>query len=169
MSGHGPRGAAEYDATMEEITPRLEALRLEGIVARRSMHGSTTGLQSCLKNPLVRCICPAFCISHHCQPFSYNLHSRPIFNMVYVAKLSKRFHGKFPWGRDPLPSYRIFKVFLAGGISLLTVGMRVCKLYTKSHLFRRVQMWSKLSFFHELWEPLLSVFFPSELLSLFTL
>ena len=64
MSGHGPRGAAEYDATMEEITPRLEALRLEGIVARRSLHGSTTSLQSCLKDPLVRSICLAFCISH---------------------------------------------------------------------------------------------------------
>ena len=43
-----------YNFTSSPSTPRLEALRLEGIVARRSLHGSTTSLQSCLKDPLVR-------------------------------------------------------------------------------------------------------------------
>ena len=52
-----------YNFTSSPSTPRLEALRLEGIVARRSLHGSTTSLQSCLKDPLVRtmvifaCVC----------------------------------------------------------------------------------------------------------------
>jgi len=41
-----------YNFTSSPSTPRLEALRLEGIVARRSLHGSTTSLQSCLKDPL---------------------------------------------------------------------------------------------------------------------
>merc|ERR1712107_649871 len=41
-----------YNFTSSPSTPRLEALRLEGVVARRSLHGSTTSLQSCLKDPL---------------------------------------------------------------------------------------------------------------------
>lgn len=41
-----------YNFTSSPSTPRLEALRLEGMVARRSLHGSTTSLQSCLKDPL---------------------------------------------------------------------------------------------------------------------
>merc|ERR1712083_604125 len=41
-----------YNFTSSPSTPRLEALRLGGIVARRSLHGSTTSLQSCLKDPL---------------------------------------------------------------------------------------------------------------------
>ena len=51
-----------YNFTSSPSTPRLEALRLEGIVARRSLHGSTTSLQSCLKDPLVRTMVIFVCV-----------------------------------------------------------------------------------------------------------